>query len=174
MKTFRFALALLAAPACAQTPASPPAPLSAPQTDYIVVRLTADVAASADKVWAKIGDYCFLGQLLSVTCDYVPGTGTGGMGTIRRLNGVTFEPQIARTPYSYTYSQIEGARKGMDYHGTMGVEPIDRTHSRIVYALIIDLSKLPPNVDKATIKPALVTRFQGVIDKAKTLVEADR
>ena len=138
--------------------------------DYLVVRRTAEVAGTPDAAWARIGDFCMISKLLDAKCEYA--SGTGDVGTVRRLNGTTLEPQVARTQYSYTYSQIEGGRKGMDYHGTLAVEPAGKGRTRIVYTLVIDQDLYAPGTDRATTKTGLETRFQGAVDKAKAIVEA--
>ena len=137
--------------------------------DYLTVQRTAEVERSADEAWGRIGDFCAAGELLDMTCTI--DSGDGGVGTIRRFNGVAVEPMVARTPYSYTYSQIEGGRANTDYHGTLAVEPIGVSRSRIVYTLVVDRSRLPAGTDLATYQKSMEDRFQGVVDRAKELLE---
>jgi hypothetical protein len=145
-------------------------PASAAGHDYMVVVRTVDVAGSADAAWARLGDFCAIGELLPAECRIE--SGDGGVGTVRRLNGVTVEPLIARTPYSYTYSQVEGSRANTDYHGTLAVEPLGNERARIVYTLVIDRSRLPAGTNVIEYQKQLETRFQGVVDRAKVTVEA--
>ena len=147
-------------------------PARASAQDYLTVQRTAEVERSADEAWARIGDFCAAGELLDMTCTI--DSGDGGVGTIRRLNGITVEPMVARTPHSYTYSQIEGGRANTDYHGTLAVEAIGRSRSRIVYTLVIDRSRLPAATDLDAYQKALEDRFQGVVDRAKELLENHR
>ena len=144
-------------------------PTLASAQDYLTVQRSAEVERSADDAWGRIGDFCAAGELLDVNCAI--DSGDGGVGTIRRLNGVTLEPMVARTPYSYTYSQIEGGRANTDYHGTLAVEPIGESRSRIVYTLVIDRSRLPAGTDLLAYQKAMEDRFQGVVDRAKELLE---
>lgn len=140
--------------------------------DYLTVVRTADVARSADVAWKRLGDFCALGELLPAECKIE--SGTGEVGTVRRLNGVTVEPMVARTRYSYTYSQIGGTRANTDYHGTLAAEPISRNRARIIYTLVIDRARLPPGTDLADYQKKLEERFQGVVDRAKTILEKQR
>ena len=137
--------------------------------DYLTVQRTVEVERSADAAWARFGDFCAAGELLDLTCTI--DSGDGGVGTIRRFNGVTVEPMVSRTPYSYTYSQIEGGRANTDYHGTLAVEPIGESRSRIIYTLVIDRSRLPAGTDLADYQRTMEDRFQGVVDRAKELLE---
>lgn len=143
--------------------------VNAATRDYVVVERTVDVAGSADQVWKKIGDFCFIGKMLDFTCEIE--VGSGGIGTVRRLNGTIVETMVAHSARSYTYSQPEGPRAGTDYHGTLSVDPISRNSSRISYTLIVDQAKLAQDVDRQKYKKAIEDRFQGAIDKAKSLVE---
>jgi hypothetical protein len=162
MKTLRLAvLALLCA-----------APTFAAARDYLTVQRTVEVARSADFAWKRLGDFCELGELLDTECKIE--SGNGGVGTVRRLNGVTVEALVARTPYSFTYSQVEGARANTDYHGTIAVEPIGKSRSRILYTLVIDRSRLPAGTDLADYQKQLEDRFQGAIVRAKSLLEKQR
>lgn len=148
------------------------APAMASARDYLTVQRTVEVARSADVAWKRLGDFCELGELLDTECKIE--SGNGGVGTVRRLNGVSVEALVARTPYSFTYSQVEGARANTDYHGTIAVEPIGKNRSRILYTLVIDRSRLPAGTDLADYQKQLEDRFQGVIVRAKTLLENQR
>ncbi len=147
-------------------------PTFAAPRDYLTVVRRAEVARSADVAWKRLGDFCELGELLPADCKIV--SGSGDVGTLRRLNGVSLESLVARTPYSYTYSQIEGARANTDYHGTLAVEAIGANRAAIIYTLVIDRGRLPPKTDLADYEKQLEVRFQGVVDRAKTILEAQR
>lgn len=148
------------------------APTFAAPHDYLTVVRRTEVARSADVAWARLGDFCELGELLPAECTIV--SGSGDVGTLRRLNSVSVEALVARTPRSYTYSQIEGARANTDYHGTMAVEAIGDNRAAIIYTLVIDRGRLPPGTDLADYQKQLEIRFQGVVDRAKTILEAQR
>ena len=149
------ALALAAAPALA--------------ADYVVIQLHADTSVSADTAWAKIGSYCAIEQFAKVPCKLT--SGTGGVGSVRSLaNGVIEEPMVAQTAHSYTYGQTIGANKGIEYHGTLAVEPTGARTSRINYTLFYDQALVP--ADKRESFRAGLARFQGFVDTMKGMAEA--
>jgi len=139
-------------------------------TDYVVIELHADVKASADTTWARIGDFCAIEKWAGLKCTLA--SGTGGVGSVRSLNnGVVEEPMVAHTAHSYTYSQIVGGNKGIDYHGTLAVEPAGRNASRITYTLLYDQSLVAAEKRDA-MRPGMTTRFQSFVDKMKAMAEA--
>jgi hypothetical protein len=160
MKSFASAivLALLVGVSSASTP-----------RDYLVVERSANVARPAEAVWKELGDFCYIGKLLDLTCSIE--SGSGGVGTVRRLNDTIFETMIAHSPRSYTYSQPQGPRANIDYHGTLAVEAINERASRIVYTIVLDSAKLPPGTDTEVYRKAIEDRFQKAVDRAKALLE---
>src|SRR5271155_2723248 len=85
---------------------------AAPEYTTIVMEKTVD--RPADVVWKKIGGYCDIATWLKVTC--VLTSGTGDVGTMRRLNDKTDEVMVAKTQHSYTYTQPTTT---ILYHGTL-------------------------------------------------------
>ena len=150
----------------------PVAPAGADPHDYLVVERAVDVARPAAAVWRTAGDICFIGKMLDISCT-VEG-GSGGPGSLRRLNGNILEAIVARTPTSYTYSQLEGPRAGTDYHGTLAVAAAGARRSRLTYTVVIDRERLPASTNAADYQKAIADRFQAALDKARTLVEAAR
>jgi hypothetical protein len=59
-----------------------------------------NVNASADKVWARIGKYCDIGEWGIPGCTIL--SGDGDMGTVRSIGN---EILVGKTQYSYTYTQ---------------------------------------------------------------------
>jgi hypothetical protein len=145
----------VAAPACA--------------ADYVVIQLHADVKASADTAWAKVGAFCDIGKWAKLPCELA--SGTGGVGSIRKLaGGAIEEPMLATTKYSYTYGQTVGPNKGIDYHGTLAFEPVGKNASRANYTLVYDQSLVP--AEKRDSFKAGFQRFQGFLDTMKQMAEA--
>jgi len=138
--------------------------------DYVVIPLHADIAAPADAAWAKVGDFCAIQTFAKLPCKLV--SGTGGVGSIRSLaNGVIEEPMLAQTSRSYTYGQIVGPNKGLDYHGTVAVESTGPATSRIDYTLVYDQALLPADKRDA-MRTQLPSRFQVFVDAIKAMAEA--
>ena len=75
------ALAQPPAPAAAPRPA--PAPLQVPNPHYISIPLSIEVNAPVDKVWARIGKYCDIGEWGIPNCTIL--SGDGGFGTVRSI-----------------------------------------------------------------------------------------
>lgn len=137
--------------------------------DYVVVTLHADINAPADAAWSKVGGYCDIGKWAKLPCEMV--SGTGGVGSVRKLaGGVIEEPMFAATAHSYTYGQTVGPNKGIDYHGTLAVEPTGARSSRATYTLIYDQALVPP--DKRDAMKSGLQRFQRFLDTMKEMAEA--
>ena len=154
--------AVLPAALLATTPAS--------AADYVVITREIAVERPADAVWARIGGYCAIGEWLKVPCAIV--SGSGGVGTIRRIGPSTLEPMVAATPHSYTYSQIAGGSAGIDYHGTLAVEPLGPKRARIVYTVVYDRAAMPSDEVRQTQFDLIGARFQKAVETMKQLAEA--
>src|SRR5215472_1527925 len=106
------------------------------RSNWVTIVITADVARNADITWDRIGghDYCAIMKFIE-TQSCVLTSGRGEVGSIRLLNGSIQELLVSRTARSYVYAQPSSTNF---YHATMSVEPVDATHSRIVYTLLYD------------------------------------
>ena len=131
--------------------------------------MTANVNRGADDAWKRIkgDDYCaFITYLGMNSC--VLTVGSGEVGTNRLLNGRINELMVSKTSHSYVYAQPTSP---IIYHGTMSVEPVDATHSRIVYTLLYDNMNIAPDGRAAEMDRRRV-RFQGAIDKMAAAANA--
>jgi hypothetical protein len=177
MRAFWIGLVLcgLTLGAAAQTPPVPPGMTPTPVTpapatppDYAVITLTQDVARTPDQTWSKIGPYCSIAEWLKVTCALT--AGSGDVGTIRQLNGRTLEILVAKTPYSYTYTQPGTT---ILYHGTLAVEPVaGGKTSRIIYTLFYDAAPLATPEKKAADRDSRAKRFSAALLTMKAMAEA--
>ena len=168
MKKIVMAAALLAlgsVSAQAQTPQP---------ADWTVLHFSADSNKSAEVTWDRIGghDWCgilrFLDRLKGCTIN----SGTGEVGSLRTVmvgTTATVEMAVARTPLSYTYAQ---PFTPIFYHGTMGVEPIDAHHSRIVYTLIWNQTPVGDAAAQAAAREARQKSFQAAVDKMAAAANA--
>jgi hypothetical protein len=138
--------------------------------DYVVIQRQVEVNRSAADVWKRVGGYCAIADWLKVSCDYV--SGSGEVGSIRRINGTNLEPMVAKTNYSYTYWQTVGNMAPMSYHGTLAVEPESANKSKLVYTLFYDQAAMPSDAVRASEQERLTQRFQGALDMMKSLAEA--
>lgn len=130
--------------------------------DWFTMKLTADIAKPAPVAWKLVGgeDWCSVALYLDVKCHI--DKGKGEVGSLRTINGSILEIAVARTPLSFTYAQPEAKNF---YHGTMAVEPIDATHSRLVYTLIWNQTAVGDAKAQAEARDSRKVRFQAAVDK---------
>ena len=157
MKKILITLFMLTAPALAQTPQP---------ADWTTITLTANLNKGADAAWEKIGgnDWCAIAKYLDVKSCTID-SGKGEVGSVRTVmvgTTPTVEMAVARTPLSYTYAQ---PYTPIFYHGTMGVEPVDATHSRIVYTLMWNQTPVGDAAAQAAAREARRGAFQRAVDK---------
>src|SRR5690242_1122946 len=122
-------LAALAAALAASASAQTPQP-----ADWTMLSFSADLNKSADVAWERVGgnDLCAIAKYLDVqSC--TANSGKGELGSVRTINGNVIENIVSRSKYSYTYAQ---PFTPIFYHGTMSVEPVSATRSRLHYTLI--------------------------------------
>lgn len=142
--------------------------------DWTILRLTADTNKPAAVTWDRIGghDWCgilrFLDRLKGCTIN----SGKGEVGSVRTVmvgTTSTIEMAVARTPLSYTYAQ---PFTPIFYHGTMAVEPVDATHSRIVYTLIWNQTPVGDAAAQAAAREGRQKSFQAAVDKMAAAANA--
>jgi len=134
--------------------------------DWTILHFSADSNKPADVTWDRIGGHwCgilrFLDRLKGCTIN----SGKGEVGSVRTVmvgTTATVEIAVARTPLSYTYAQ---PFTPIFYHGTMGVEPIDAHHSRIVYTLMWNQTAVGDAAAQAAAREGRQKSFQAAVDK---------
>ncbi len=134
--------------------------------DYATIVLSVDVARPAGEVWKKVGGFCDIGAWMKLKCVYT--SGTGGLGTVRRLADRIDEVMVAETPHSYTYTQPDTK---ILYHGTLAVESAGPHKSKILYSLFYDQSNLATDEAKAQARQQRTTAFTRALDSMKKLAE---
>lgn len=159
-------LAILLVPGMATT--------SSAEAEYTRIRMQIDVGRPAEEVWARVGDYCDIGEWLGIDCEIT--SGDGGIGTVRTLaGGRIVEVMVAQTPLSYGYTQpaVEGEFYDL-YHGFMEARPVDDGSSRLIYTLVLDQSDL---ADEEA-RQADIERRRGTFERAlanmKALAEGEQ
>ncbi|UAK24776.1 SRPBCC family protein [Sphingomonas nostoxanthinifaciens] len=143
--------------------------MTACATDYVAVRNEVTVERPIDAVWARIGGWCAIADWLKLTCETV--SGSGDVGSVRRLNGTTLEAMVGRTAHSYSYWQTAGNMAGFAYHGTLAAEPAGPTRTTLVYTLFYDQAAMPSDAVRASEHQRLQTRFAGALAAMKQLAE---
>ena len=167
MKKIVMAAALLAlgsVSAQAQTPQP---------ADWTILNFTADTNKPAEVTWDRIGghDWCGIARFLDLKgCTII--SGKGELGSLRQVEVGTnkiVEMAVARTPLSYTYAQ---PFTPIFYHGTMAVEPVDATHSRIVYTLMWNQTPVGDAAAQKAAHDARQKSFQAAVDKMAEVANA--
>ncbi|HXA39276.1 MAG TPA: SRPBCC family protein [Phenylobacterium sp.] len=138
-------------------------------TDFVTIPLETTINAPADAAWKKISGYCLIGTWFKTTCTITAGV-DGQVGSVRTIAGRVEELLVAKTAWSYTYSQ---PKSPIDYHGTVEIQPIDKGHSRLLYTLVYDADALPKHeaADKAADKDRRTKQFTGLVATMKTVAE---
>ena len=90
---------------------------------------------------------------------------------MRTIAGRVRELLVAKTAWSYTYSQ---PKSPIDYHGTVEIQPIDKKTSKLLYTLVYDADALPKHEadDKAKDKDNRTKQFTGLLATMKAAAEA--
>ncbi|HWB32803.1 MAG TPA: SRPBCC family protein [Acidobacteriaceae bacterium] len=154
-------------PAANPAPRPAPAPLQVPNPHYVSIPMSIEVNAPVDKVWARIGKYCDIGEWGIPGCTIL--SGDGGFGTVRSIGN---EILVGKTQYSYTYTQPVrvGATYNM-YHGTLEAVPLTAATTRINYTLFFDNSMLADDAAREKDIQNRRTRFTKMLENMKTLCE---
>jgi hypothetical protein len=126
------------------------------------------VNGPVDKVWARIGKFCDIGEWAMMNCTILSGT-DGEFGAVR---SVANEILVAKTKYSYTYTQPVrvGATYNM-YHGTLEAIALTATTTRLNYTLMFDNSMLADDAARDADMANRRTRFTQFLRNMKTLAE---
>jgi hypothetical protein len=166
------AMACMAAPAAAQTPA-PAAPAAADATvvanpTYTSIEMEIAVNRPAADVWQRIGKYCDIGEWFRLPCTITAGK-DGEFGAVR---SVANEVLVGKTELSYTYTQpVRAGRPYNLYHGTLEARPVSATTSKLVYALVYDNSMLADDAARERDRTQRRTQFMTALENMKILAE---
>ena len=167
----------LAATATAQQPPAPSAPPANPNANIVVEKptyTTVDLEITVNKpvaeVWKRIGSYCGIGEWAQIPggCTMLSGK-EGDVGAVR---SVANEIMVAKTQYSYTYTQPVRAGRPYDmYHGTLEARAESPTTTKLYYTLVYDNSMLADDAAREKNKLGRVNTFTRFLQNMKTLAE---
>src|ERR1700759_4890108 len=163
------ALAWVAGPAHAQTPAPPgPGSSAVAAPTYVSIPLEIAVNRSAADVWKRVGKFCDIGEWLRIPCTITSGK-DGEFGAVRSVGG---EVLVGKTELSYTYTQtVRNDRPYNLYHGTLEARPVTATTSKLVCTVFFDNSQLADDAARAEDKARRITTFTTALQNMKTLAE---
>jgi hypothetical protein len=140
---------------------------AAAAAEFVTIPMETTVDRPADVTWKKVSGYCDIGAWFKTTCELT--SGTGDVGTVRRIAGRIDEVLVAKTAWSYTYSQ---PKSPIDYHGTVEVRPEGAKKSKILYTLIYDAEPLKTPEAKAADRERRTKQFTAMLATMKAQAEA--
>lgn len=144
---------------------------AAPPPEYRTIHMEIDVAKPAAEAWAKVGKFCDLGTWMKVKCELT--SGSGDVGTVRRIADRIDEVLVGKTDLSYGYTQpaVEGKPYNL-YHGFLEAKPVSKKTSKLVYTLMYDVATLADAEAKDKDVAGRKTRFEAALKEMKTIAEA--
>lgn len=165
---------LVASSGWAQTPpaAAPPAPptgsVVVASPTYTSIEMEVIVNKPVAEVWTRVGKYCDIGEWMRTTCTLTSGK-NGELGAVRSVGA---EVLVAKTEYSYTYTQPprEGRPYNL-YHGTLEARPVNATTTKLLYSLVFDNSMLADDAAREADKTRRRTTFTNALQNMKILAE---
>jgi hypothetical protein len=144
--------------------------------DWVTLNFSADLNKGADVAWERMGgnDLCAIAKFLDIA-GCTPVSGKGELGSVRNImlagNPTPIvENIVSRSKYSYTYAQ---PFTPIFYHGTMSIEPISATRSRLHYSLIWNQTPVGDAAAQAASRTSRQTRFQAAVDKMAAAANAN-
>ena len=164
------ATAAAQAPAQGGAPANPNANIVVEKPTYTTVDLEIVVNKPVAEVWKRIGSYCGIGEWAQIPggCNMLSGK-EGDVGGVR---SVANEIMVAKTQYSYTYTQPVRAGRPYDmYHGTLEARAESPTTTKLYYTLVYDNSMLADDATREKNKAGRVATFTRFLQNMKTLAE---
>jgi Polyketide cyclase / dehydrase and lipid transport len=156
------------APAPAPAAATGPAPLQVLDPTYVTIPMEITVNKPVKDVWARVGKYCDIAEWFQIAsgCTITSGK-EGEVGAVRTVGA---EILVAKTEYSYTYTQpVREGRLYNMYHGTLEARPIDAKSTRLIYTLMYDNSLITG--DKQADIDRRRTAFTRALNNMKILAE---
>jgi hypothetical protein len=135
---------------------------------YISIPLEIAVNRPAAEVWKRVGKFCDIGEWLRIPCTITSGK-DGEFGAVR---SVANEVLVAKTEFSYTYTQtVRAGRPYNLYHGTLEARPVTATTSKLVYTLLFDNSMLADDAAREKDKTQKTATFTRALENMKILAE---
>ena len=148
--------------------AAPAASLLTPAPHYVSLPMRIAVDAPVDKVWARVGKYCDIGEWGFPGCTLLSGK-DGELGAVRSIGT---EVLVGQTHWSYIYAQpLRTGGAYTLYHGTLEARPLDPARTTLFYTLLWDNSSEPDEAARAKDLDRRRTLFEGFLRTMKLLCE---
>jgi hypothetical protein len=148
----------------------PPAatPFLNPDPHYVSLPMSIVVNAPVEKVWARIGKYCDIGEWAFQSCDLISGK-DGELGAVRTIGHSVI---VGQTRYSYTYTQpLRATGFYPMYHGTLEARALGTDRTTLYYTLVWDSSNQPDDVSRQRQVENYRRLFEKMLRNMKKLSE---
>jgi hypothetical protein len=143
-------------------------PFLNPNPHYASLPMSIVVNAPVQKVWARIGKYCDIGEWGFRTCDLISGK-EGEIGAVRTIGHSVI---VGQTRYSYTYTQpLRVSGSYPMYHGTLEARPLGSGRTTLYYTLVWDSSTQPDDAARQKQAENYRLLFEKMLRNMKKLAE---
>jgi hypothetical protein len=143
-------------------------PFLNPNPHYDSLPMSIVVNAPVEKVWARIGKYCDIGEWGFRSCDLISGK-EGEIGSVRTIGHSII---VGQTKYSYTYTQpLRATGLYPMYHGTLEARPLESSRTILYYTLVWDSSTQPDEAARQRQVQTYRMLFEKMLRNMKKLAE---
>lgn len=126
------------------------------------------VDAPFEKVWARVGKYCDIGEWGFRSCALISGK-EGEIGAVRTIGHSVI---VGQTRYSYTYTQpLRATGLYSMYHGTLEARPLGSSRTTLYYTLLWDSSTQPDDAGRKKQVETYRLLFEKMLRNMKKLAE---
>jgi len=143
-------------------------PLLNPNPHYASLPMSIVVDAPVDKVWARVGKYCDIGEWGFRSCNLISGK-EGEIGAVRTIGHSII---VGQTRYSYTYTQpLRATGPYPMYHGALEARPLGSDRTTLYYTLVWDSSTQPDDASRQKQIETYRLLFEKMLRNMKKLAE---
>ncbi len=143
-------------------------PLLNPHPSYASLPMSIVVDAPVQKVWARVGKYCDIGEWGFRSCNLISGK-EGEIGAVRSIGHSVI---VGQTRYSYTYTQpLRATGLYPMYHGTLEARPLGSGRTTLYYTLVWDSSTQADDAARRRQVETYRFLFQKMLRNMKKLAE---
>lgn len=143
-------------------------PLLNPDPRYASLPMSIIVNAPLQKVWARVGKYCDIGEWGFRSCHLISGK-EGEIGAVRTVGHSVI---VGQTRYSYTYTQpLRATGLYPMYHGTLEARTLGSDRTTLYYTLVWDSSTQPNDEARQKQVEAYHLLFEKMLRNMKKLAE---
>jgi Polyketide cyclase / dehydrase and lipid transport len=143
-------------------------PLLNPNPLYATLPMSIVVDSPVEKVWARVGKYCDIGEWGFRGCDLISGK-DGEIGAVRTIGHSVI---VGQTRYGYTYTQpLRATGLYPMYHGTLEGRPLGAGRTTLYYTLVWDSSTQPDDASRHKQVETYRWLFEKMLRNMKKLAE---